>query len=324
MTPSARRHRQDISKIGLSRALRLIRIVRLTRIVSRTRRFRELHKLIRMMATCLKALLWSFVFCFVCMTVWAMLIVEVINPLVQETRNLLLFKTVIAGDSWGELAVPVIKEYPSTAIIFMGSLLTLVFGRIDLLARGLDHLLAQDGLFDEDEPLHPLHLEESGGSVEKHAEAVPVQQDGIVEEPNASKSSLSSLLAAHKVTSSKQLQPDMSVELKDRSQSVTCVCEEPPPSPIASNGGSKEGPRATSSPLMPPLGEALEGLEAVVAKATEQALKRCMAMMEAPKRFGGFGAGLTSMNLELRPFSREATGTRRQSFGLLAVKTHAT
>lgn len=55
MTPSARRHRQDISKIGLSRALRLIRIVRLTRIVSRTRRFRELHKLIRMMATCLKA-----------------------------------------------------------------------------------------------------------------------------------------------------------------------------------------------------------------------------------------------------------------------------
>ncbi|CAK9020535.1 Sodium channel protein type 11 subunit alpha, partial [Durusdinium trenchii] len=75
---------EDISKIGLSRALRLIRIVRLTRIVSRTRRFRELHKLIRMMATCLKALLWSFVFCFVCMTVWAMLIVEVINPLVQE------------------------------------------------------------------------------------------------------------------------------------------------------------------------------------------------------------------------------------------------
>lgn len=458
---------EDISKIGLSRALRLIRIVRLTRIVSRTRRFRELHKLIRMMATCLKALLWSFVFCFVCMTVWAMLIVEVINPLVQELHsagelqdcsaeycitatssvmdaNLLLFKTVIAGDSWGELAVPVIKEYPSTAIIFMGSLLTLVFGvlnlivavvvdtfaearqrdvmnlaeelemdfmsdrrrlqkifdrmdqdgsgivtfeelvegaradqefqsrlrvmdidesdlqqlfdmiditgegeikseefiaalsrwvhdsktaprfvkynmqralqmqddlfklnmesfqalaqRIDLLARGLDHLLAQDGLFDEDEPLHPLHLEESGGSVEKHAEAVPVQQDGIVEEPNASKSSLSSLLAAHKVTSSKQLQPDMSVELK-----------EPPPSPIASNGGSKEGPRATSSPLMPPLGEALEGLEAVVAKATEQALKRCMAMMEAPKRFGGFGAGLTSMNLELRPFSREVS-----------------
>ena len=28
--------------------------------------------------------------------------------------NLLLFKTVIAGDSWGEIAVPIIKNYPGT------------------------------------------------------------------------------------------------------------------------------------------------------------------------------------------------------------------
>ena len=34
--------------------------------------------------------------------------------------NLLLFKTVIAGDSWGEIAVPVIQEHPATAIIFAG------------------------------------------------------------------------------------------------------------------------------------------------------------------------------------------------------------
>ena len=34
--------------------------------------------------------------------------------------NLLLFKTVIAGDGWGEIAVPVIEQYPSTAVIFMG------------------------------------------------------------------------------------------------------------------------------------------------------------------------------------------------------------
>ena len=88
-------------------------------------------------------------FCFVIMTVWAMLLVEIVHPLVmelndatdvfQETHethcyqlsvgrtvsfwqdcpqclratssvmhaNLLLFKTVIAGDSWGRIAVPV-------------------------------------------------------------------------------------------------------------------------------------------------------------------------------------------------------------------------
>ena len=89
------------------------------------------------------------------MTVWAMLIVEWVYPRVQSLHdnegffedceqcvratssvmnaNLLLFKTVIAGDSWGLIAVPVIEQYPATAIIFMGSLLTLVFGVLNLI-----------------------------------------------------------------------------------------------------------------------------------------------------------------------------------------------
>ena len=90
------------------------------------------------------------------MTVWAMLIVEWIHPCVESMyentdvfhdcgeyclqatssvmhANLLLFKTVIAGDSWGLIAVPVIQQHPATAIIFMGSLLTLVFGVLNLI-----------------------------------------------------------------------------------------------------------------------------------------------------------------------------------------------
>ena len=47
--------------------------------------------------------------------------------------DLLLTKTVIAGDSWGEIAVPVIQEHPATAIIFIGSLLTLVFGVLNII-----------------------------------------------------------------------------------------------------------------------------------------------------------------------------------------------
>eukprot|EP00434_Breviolum_minutum_P020717 symbB.v1.2.018270.t1/scaffold1446.1/size211836/13 len=47
--------------------------------------------------------------------------------------NLLLFKTVIAGDSWGTIAVPVIEAQPLTAVIFMGSLLSLVYGVVNLI-----------------------------------------------------------------------------------------------------------------------------------------------------------------------------------------------
>ena len=116
---------------------------------------KELHKLVMMMATCLRTLLWSFMLCFVVMTVWAMLMVETIHPSLEEMyladelgscdtqcirsmssvmdANLLIFKTVIAGDSWGEIAVPVIQKHPGTAIIFVGSLLTLVFGVLNLI-----------------------------------------------------------------------------------------------------------------------------------------------------------------------------------------------
>jgi len=141
------------SSVGVLRVLRLVRIIRLLRLLRRTRALRELQKLVIMMSTCLKALLWSFVFCFVIMTIWAMLMVELVQPLVSQMgpgqfgdcadcvdamssvmlANLLLFKTVIAGDSWGQIAVPVITAYPATAIIFVGSLLTLVFGVLNLI-----------------------------------------------------------------------------------------------------------------------------------------------------------------------------------------------
>eukprot|EP00439_Symbiodinium_sp_Y106_P010297 s6619_g1.t1 len=149
---------QTISFFSMLRVLRLARILRLVRLLRKAPRLRELQKLVTMMATCLKALVWSFVFCFVIMTVWAMLLVEIVGPLIhtlmedpdhelwarcgEECKllttsvmraNVLLFKTVIAGDSWGLIAVPVIMEYPATAIIFMGSLLTLVFGVLNLI-----------------------------------------------------------------------------------------------------------------------------------------------------------------------------------------------
>lgn len=145
-----------IHLLAAIRLLRLWRVVRILRIFGRQRSLLELQKLVLMASTCFKTLVWSFVFCFVVMTIWAMLLVEIVNPLIQEllekdpaifndcehcTRatssvmraNLLLFKTVIAGDSWGRVAVPVIEAYPGTSIIFVGSQLTLVFGVLNLI-----------------------------------------------------------------------------------------------------------------------------------------------------------------------------------------------
>ena len=54
--------------LSVMRALRLARIFRLLRLFRRIRALRELQKLVTMMATCLRTLVWSFLLCFVIMT----------------------------------------------------------------------------------------------------------------------------------------------------------------------------------------------------------------------------------------------------------------
>ncbi|CAE8590752.1 unnamed protein product [Polarella glacialis] len=141
-------------ELALLRLLRLLRILRLMRLCRHHRWLTELKTLVMMMASCVRTLFWSFLFCFIVMSAWSMAAVELINPVVQQMAadgafgdcrtcrssltsvmraNLTLFQTIIAGDSWGDLAVPVIEAHPWTAIIFIGSLLTLVFGVLNLI-----------------------------------------------------------------------------------------------------------------------------------------------------------------------------------------------
>ena len=71
-------------RTAVLRAMRLVRIFRIMRVLKRIRPLRELHKLVMMMATCVRTLLWSFLLCFVVMTVWGMLMVELVNPALQD------------------------------------------------------------------------------------------------------------------------------------------------------------------------------------------------------------------------------------------------
>ena len=157
-------HADVLNSIGIVRVLRLSRIVRLMQLMRKNRSLRELRKLVTMLATCFKTLLWSFLFLSLVMTGWAMLIVELINPYVLQMQashpfdnceeckrsttsvmhaNLMLFKTVIAGDSWGLIAVPMIESHPETAIIFVGASLTLVFGVLNLIVAETKHALEE-------------------------------------------------------------------------------------------------------------------------------------------------------------------------------------
>lgn len=98
------------------------------------------------------------------MTLWAIIMVELVNPVVQEVAdrggwtscdrcrrafasvfmaNLTLLQTVIAGDSWGFMAVPVIEAAPWTSTVFMGALLTLVCGVMNIIVAVLVDTFAE-------------------------------------------------------------------------------------------------------------------------------------------------------------------------------------
>ncbi|CAK9063443.1 unnamed protein product [Durusdinium trenchii] len=142
--------------------LRLFEVVRLLRLLRVFWKLPipELQNLVKKITFCVKQLMVSFAMCFGVMTLWSMLLVEMVNPLVKQLQdlgafsdchrcqravssvmdaNLFLFQTVIVGDDWGELAVPLIQTYPATACIFVGSFLTIVFGVLNLIMALVVH-----------------------------------------------------------------------------------------------------------------------------------------------------------------------------------------
>eukprot|EP00930_Biecheleria_cincta_P045071 TRINITY_DN31063_c0_g1_i1.p1 TRINITY_DN31063_c0_g1~~TRINITY_DN31063_c0_g1_i1.p1 ORF type:complete len:658 (+),score=92.96 TRINITY_DN31063_c0_g1_i1:65-1975(+) len=140
--------------IGILRILRIVRIMRFAKIIRKFYMLKELRKLLMMLSSCFKALFWNFMFCFIVMTVFAMMAVDLISPIVKElagegmwadcdrcrrsfntimSANLYLFQTVIAGDSWGHVAVPVIERAWWTSFIFIGAQLVLIYGVLSMI-----------------------------------------------------------------------------------------------------------------------------------------------------------------------------------------------
>jgi len=143
----------ESGSIGVIRVVRLCRMARLLRVVRVVGFMKELRRLLQMMTACLRTLFWSASLLLTAMTIWAIIAVEFINGYVQELSaegvwdecsrcarayastfqaDVTLFQTVVAGDSWGQMAIPVIEKHPWTAIFFAGSLMTLIFGILNL------------------------------------------------------------------------------------------------------------------------------------------------------------------------------------------------
>merc|ERR1712032_79472 len=142
----------SVSSVGsYVRLFRLLRMGRFLRILFISR---ECYMLAFGLGSTLQATMWAAGFLALVLTGWSTIAVEVIHPVnvalfregaygdcarcenafasVMES-NLTWFQTIVAGDSWGVLALPIMDRHPWTAFIFLPVYVTINFGLLNLI-----------------------------------------------------------------------------------------------------------------------------------------------------------------------------------------------
>eukprot|EP00930_Biecheleria_cincta_P082930 TRINITY_DN72564_c0_g1_i1.p1 TRINITY_DN72564_c0_g1~~TRINITY_DN72564_c0_g1_i1.p1 ORF type:complete len:607 (-),score=85.92 TRINITY_DN72564_c0_g1_i1:446-2266(-) len=140
-----------VPSFAFVRVLRLLRLLRFLRVL---RQFKELDFMLYGLVSSAKAIFWASLMLGIVLTVFSIVIVQFVEPIYREMAeeddfegcrhckdalktvmhcNLHLVHTVIAGDSWGQLALPLIKRSPAVAgPLMVGALLAIQLGLMNL------------------------------------------------------------------------------------------------------------------------------------------------------------------------------------------------
>lgn len=143
----------NMPRISVCRAFRLVRICRAFKALSM---FPELDALLRSFMNAIKAILWGMTLILIVICVWSILAVQLIHPVNKDVTEegvylrmgcercphafstvfysmLTLFQTLVAGDSWGQVALPIIEHYPPAGIFFLCALVTVSLAIMNLI-----------------------------------------------------------------------------------------------------------------------------------------------------------------------------------------------
>eukprot|EP00930_Biecheleria_cincta_P042043 TRINITY_DN28913_c0_g1_i2.p1 TRINITY_DN28913_c0_g1~~TRINITY_DN28913_c0_g1_i2.p1 ORF type:complete len:612 (-),score=116.69 TRINITY_DN28913_c0_g1_i2:497-2332(-) len=136
------------------RALRICRSLRMVKAIRIWPPLRELYIMMHGLLGAFKAMVWSFVMLFLILTLFGIIAVETINPIVQSIATeggfpdcdrchrafasvwssmLTFFQQVVAGDSWGLITIPVMEREPWTQPFFIAVVVTIQFGILNLI-----------------------------------------------------------------------------------------------------------------------------------------------------------------------------------------------
>lgn len=127
----------NMPKVSVLRVFRLLRLMRAFKALSM---FPELAMLLRSFMCAIKAIFWGVMLILMVITIWSILAVQLIHPLNQDVAklgvytgcdrcpqafasvfdsNLTIFQTIVAGDSWGQVSLPIIQNAPMSFVFFL-------------------------------------------------------------------------------------------------------------------------------------------------------------------------------------------------------------
>eukprot|EP00927_Polykrikos_kofoidii_P040121 TRINITY_DN3434_c0_g1_i3.p1 TRINITY_DN3434_c0_g1~~TRINITY_DN3434_c0_g1_i3.p1 ORF type:complete len:774 (+),score=103.52 TRINITY_DN3434_c0_g1_i3:319-2322(+) len=167
----------DLPSLGFLRAFRLLRLYRLVKGIMI---FRELVLMMQGLLSAVRAIVFGAFMIFLALTTWSILAVQFLQPHVRTLAasghfdgcydcedafssviksNLTLWKTIVAGDGWGSVALPLLIHHPETALILIPAFISVQLGLVNVIAAVIVDRQTQARVSD-DNLLHQIHNEE--------------------------------------------------------------------------------------------------------------------------------------------------------------------
>eukprot|EP00927_Polykrikos_kofoidii_P044051 TRINITY_DN3812_c0_g1_i1.p1 TRINITY_DN3812_c0_g1~~TRINITY_DN3812_c0_g1_i1.p1 ORF type:complete len:693 (-),score=102.59 TRINITY_DN3812_c0_g1_i1:114-2099(-) len=167
--------------------LRTLRLLRLYRLVKSVLVFREFFLMMQGFLNSVRAIVFGAFMILLALTTWSILAVQFLNPVVRTLvdagefdgckdceqafgsvlRSIVtLWKTIIAGDSWGTLAVPLLTKFPSTSLILIPAFISVQLGVVNVIAAVILDRQTQ-ARQNDDQLAHQVHQEELAKSYQK-------------------------------------------------------------------------------------------------------------------------------------------------------------
>eukprot|EP00929_Paragymnodinium_shiwhaense_P020925 TRINITY_DN13790_c0_g1_i2.p1 TRINITY_DN13790_c0_g1~~TRINITY_DN13790_c0_g1_i2.p1 ORF type:complete len:603 (+),score=118.26 TRINITY_DN13790_c0_g1_i2:169-1977(+) len=139
----------------IASAMKIMRFVRMMRIMRSLSAFRELYLMMMGIAASIRSIVFGAALLFLALTMFGVLAVYFVAPVCHELQaagafgdcedcrtafdsvmlaNLTFFKTIIAGDSWGQLACPLLKTSASAGCVLIGAWMVISLGLLNTIA----------------------------------------------------------------------------------------------------------------------------------------------------------------------------------------------